>query len=231
VNLGVNSVYGVRITADNVSFGLPEEGFQISGSNFYALRIDSSHVRVSGDIASGTGSGFVIVGSDNELDADVAINGSGAGFEFDGSNNSVNKCVASGNGSGFLVSVNGLLVPATGITFTNDIAVGNGAGFNIFGTAVLTSDSAIDNWEVGVVLRAGAAATISNSNVFGNATLQPSNCGLQNFSGAATVVSKTYWGAATGPGADPADAICDFNGSATTTSSLQTTTYPITFTP
>jgi hypothetical protein len=44
------------------------------------------------------------------------------------------------------------------------------------------------------------------------------NCGMLNNSNGALVATNNYWGAATGPGADPADQICNGFGSSTTTS-------------
>ena len=43
-------------------------------------------------------------------------------------------------------------------------------------------------------------------------------CGLENLGNPALAAAGNYWGAATGPGADPADAICNlFNGTTITT--------------
>ena len=48
-----------------------------------------------------------------------------------------------------------------------------------------------------------------------------SNCGVRNFSGTLNA-SANYWGAPTGPGADPADTACDFDGATTVTTPFLT---------
>jgi len=174
--------------------------------------------RFVGTIVSGTESGFYVVGSNNKLDNDLSINGSGAGFNIVGSYNSVVNSLSSGGGAGFQVTG-----PGIGNTFTNDVASGNQVGFNIFAPADISAVALIGNWEAGIAIRTGGQATVRNSNIFGNGTVQPSNCGIENYSGTAATASKIYWGARTGPGPDPADAVCDYNGSTTTVPSIQAT--------
>jgi len=223
-------VYGVHITADNATFGLPDQGFEISGSNYYSLRVDSSHVSISGNITSGPGAGFLVSGPDNELDSDIAKNDSD-GFIVAESNNTLTNCLASGSkGFGFVVDRNAQRVPPTGITLRHDIATGNQQGFNIFGSATLSSVSAIDNAGGGIVLRVAANVTVSNSNIFGNGVLAQ-NCGVLNQSGLSTVVSNVFWGAANGPGAEPADAVCDLDGSSTTVPSVAAKAFRTSFDP
>ena len=52
----------------------------------------------------------------------------------------------------------------------------------------------------------GRDATITDNNIFGNGTTG-SNCGLLNVSGTVLTAPNNFWGAASGPGPDPADAI------------------------
>jgi hypothetical protein len=58
---------------------------------------------------------------------------------------------------------------------------------------------------VGIVVF-GQDATMTDNNIFGNGTTG-SNCGVLNISGIALTVPNNFWGAASGPGLDPADAI------------------------
>ncbi len=55
----------------------------------------------------------------------------------------------------------------------------------------------------------GTGAIIGN-NLFGtfDSGFAPSNCGLRNVFGDSVDASRNYWGAADGPGADPADDVC-----------------------
>jgi len=223
-------VYGVRITADNAVFGLPQQGFEISGSNYFAARIDGSHTSFSGNVINGPESGVQVVGSYNKLDNNLALTGAGAAFDIYGSYNSVTNSLASGGGAGFQVNVLGTS-PGIGNTFTNDISTGNAIGFNLFGPAVLSNVDAINNYEAGITVRQAGQVTVNNSNIFGNGTISGLNCGIENFTGSTSTVIKSYWGAATGPGAEPADVTCDYNGSVTTVPSFSSTSYAVAFKP
>jgi hypothetical protein len=103
----------------------------------------------------------------------------------------------------------------TGVLLSRDVSIGNQQGFNILGSATLTKVTAVGNLGGGIVLRAAANVTVANSNIFGNATTA-GNCGVINQSDTNTVaVSNSFWGAPTGPGPAPANAVCDDEGSTT----------------
>jgi|SRR5882724_539360 len=68
-------------------------------------------------------------------------------------------------------------------------------------------DSTTGNEGIGIVVSGrDATLTITDNNIFGNGTLR-SNCGLLNVSGIVLMAPNNFWGAASGPGPDPADAI------------------------
>ena len=72
-------------------------------------------------------------------------------------------------------------------------------------------------------------ATITQNNIFGNGTLG-SNCGLLNLSGAVLSAPHNFWGAASGPGPDPADAVgagCGGNPDPTLVAPVATTPFTI----
>jgi len=48
------------------------------------------------------------------------------------------------------------------------------------------------------------------------------NCGVSNFSGTTLHAANNFWGAATGPGADPADTVCNSEGSSAVTTPFLT---------
>jgi parallel beta-helix repeat protein len=222
-------IHAVRITADHAVFGLPQQGFQISGSNYFAVRLDASHATLSGNIASGSESGFYVTGSYNKLDNDLSINGSGAGFNITGSYNTIVNSLASGGGAGFQVSAD--TGPGIGNAFTNDISSGNVVGFNLFAPVVISGSEAIGNWESAVAIRGNGPVTVNNSNFFGNGTQTATNCAIENFTGAAATINKSYWGAATGPGAEPADRVCDYVANVTKVPTFQSTSYAISYKP
>ena len=90
---------------------------------------------------------------------------------------------------------------------------------------VLARNSLIGNQRFGIMLQPGPGlpvrTTIRENNFIGNALGIPPeffgpNCGLANFTGQTINAANSYWGAPTGPGADPADVACG-NDPVTTT--------------
>jgi Protein of unknown function (DUF1565) len=109
-----------------------------------------------------------------------------------------------------------------------NVASDNYIGFEFesgFGNTMI-ADSVLANSYAGVKIDADHALTsISRSNIFG-APNQGGNCGIDNEAGTVTA-TYNFWGASTGPGADPADDACNFdsNGSIITTP-FATTRFP-----
>src|SRR5262249_32048379 len=66
-------------------------------------------------------------------------------------------------------------------------------------------NAVIGNGGYGIVV-SSQDATITENNIFGNGTFG-SNCGLLNGTGTVPMASNNFWGAARGPGPDPADAV------------------------
>jgi hypothetical protein len=65
---------------------------------------------------------------------------------------------------------------------------------------------------------------LQGNNVFGNET-----CGI-DYIGSSSVSAafpNNYWGAATGPGGDPADELCNFTGATITTAPFATKPFDI----
>jgi len=80
-------------------------------------------------------------------------------------------------------------------------------------------------WARELCSRTVQASGLHGNNIFGNAVatlsiagLVEPNCGILNASGNSPQATDNFWGAVTGPGADPADTVggaCDQNGSST----------------
>lgn len=100
------------------------------------------------------------------------------------------------------------LTAGTPFTLIGNVAIlSGGDGFLLGGGSdhLLEDNTAIQNLGAGIYLGGvGTGVTVTGGNLYGNG----GNCGLNNSSGSAVVTSGIYWGASTGPGADPADAIC-----------------------
>lgn len=84
----------------------------------------------------------------------------------------------------------------------------------------LYRNSLIGNTRFGISLTGGPVRpVVRENNFFGNSVSSDEygkNCGLANFTGATLNAVNSYWGAATGPGAEPADVACG-NDPVTTT--------------
>jgi hypothetical protein len=206
-------IVAVRITANGVVFGRSAHGFTLTGSQRNdGLAIGAATgVIVTGNISSRNAGGFAIGGTGNVIKHNIAVGIDGHGFEINGTAHTVWKNAAMGTGDGFLVH-------GSGHVLTDNVSTGNNAGFSLFGNANLNHNSAIGNVHVGIRLEPGSQGTVRHCNIFGNGDRISSfsalqyNCGLLNRSGQPIIATGNFWGTASGPGADPADAVCDVDG-------------------
>lgn len=91
---------------------------------------------------------------------------------------------------------------------------------------VLLRNSAISNHLSGIAIASGSqfggptsGIRIEQTNIYGNNAFSDSgfpNCGIQNNSATRVVATNNFWGAATGPGPDPADMVCNLSPTSTT---------------
>ena len=99
------------------------------------------------------------------------------------------------------------------VQFTKNVASGN-RSFGLFGSGSVLEirrNSFLGNGGPGISLSGHSTVTdIIDNNIFGNGS-----CGLQNFTATLVTASGNFWGAATGPGSDPADAVCNDASSTT----------------
>jgi nitrous oxidase accessory protein NosD len=104
------------------------------------------------------------------------------------------------------------LAAGTTLLLTDNVSMGSAvAGFLIVGGSdhVLDGNSAIDNDAVGIQLGSvGTGVSVIGGNLYGNGG-SGSNCGLTNSSANLVQTSDIFWGDPSGPGVDPADAVCD----------------------
>jgi parallel beta-helix repeat protein len=210
--------------------------------------IDGSEHLVNGNLSVNNHGGFIINGSGHRIVENLAAENGGAGYLILGNNHVVRRNVANNSGGdGFGVggtdsTIEDNLAGASGDGFgfsgTNHLVRGNVASGNLqFGFKIgaspggitLTRNAARGNLEGGVYL--SAVATVTNNDLYGNndgtSTLGFTNCGLLNDTGAAVTATNNFWGAATGPGANPADDVCNTFGSTTTTAPFSATEIPV----
>jgi len=208
--LRIQNATGVKV-AGNVALSNAIAGFTIFGGSGHML---------TGNLASGNGdAGFSLddFGAGHILTGNLAIANASLGFTFGGTGHLLTGNMASAN------TMNGFNFSGTGHQLRGNVAAGNAVdGFLVTDTTgILLSANAIHgNGRRGIRLSNNGTATISGNNIYGN---DPTGiwCGLLNGSGNAIVAENNFWGAATGPGADPADDVCNTGaGSSTTTAPL-----------
>jgi hypothetical protein len=102
------------------------------------------------------------------------------------------------------------------VRLTDNVSTGNIFGYSLFGDADLDHNSAIGNTSGGIrVEQSSNTVRISRSNIFGSGDsnqvlaqgIPRANCGVINRSGQPITATDNFWGAATGPGDDPADSL------------------------
>jgi hypothetical protein len=199
----------VRIDASNVEFGRPGLGFLVSGSTgFGGLWVAASNnVKVAGNIAMANAVGFRIEGGFALVEHNLAVGnfatvgGSGLGFTLAGSGTIARNDAATGQEIGFQLN--------TGSTLIDSVSSGNETGVEIRSTSRLTNSTITGNRTVGIFVISGVPPiVIRRNNIFGNGTRVGDNCGLFNNTNDRLDATMNFWGAASGPGADPADQVC-----------------------
>jgi hypothetical protein len=119
-------------------------------------------------------------------------------------------------------NVQGALIGGDGATFRRNF-VGNSHREGVFlsgRVAAFLDNSAIGNRGPGVTVT-GPVTQFSRNNIYGNGTSEvsvngvPPNCGLNQGSRTRLNAPNNFWGAPTGPGPDPADAVCNLPDSTT----------------
>jgi parallel beta-helix repeat protein len=204
VSLGATS--SAAVVRENRIFGPTSNGVQIDGSGH----------RVQRNMIQGTAFGISSVGAPagvhlvenvvSSLSLGYSLN-VGSGWVL--TRNAAIDCPA----PGFYLSA------GTAFTLTGNVAIGNAsAGILLQGGSdhTLVDNTAIDTAGSGggiLLSSVGTGVTISGGNLYGNSD----NCGLSNSSANPVTADGVYWGAATGPGLDPADNVCGNTAAVTVT--------------
>lgn len=215
-NVAVNT--NVRIIAQNAEFGKPGGGFMVTATgsaNGDGLVIDSADVAVRGNQVIGEMEGAL----NGKVGILVPTAVSGVliqGNQVVGWNEGIHS-----NGLGTIIRKNKVALNHSGIdveesaVVVGNVSVDNSLGIELNDTASAVGNAAIGNHD-GLSLNSSfSGGPIEKNNWFGNFG-GISNCGLRSFTSSDVLAARNYWGAATGPGPDPADALCE-NGSGTTT--------------
>jgi len=227
----------VRIQASGVTFGNTKKGFTLVGGADFGVVLDdgTADVSVGGNLVTDTNlEAFSISGSEHSVAGNIANANGGEGFVVDGPGHSLKGNLASGNeDNGFRLAFTssdvslvgnastgngdaGFRVTGTDHSLTGNVASGNQEqGFRVFETGhVLKDNAAVGNRRSGIVFENAATGSAKRSNLYGN-DVDFENCGLLNQSNSTVDATSSFWGAAGGPGDEPADAACSEPGSTT----------------
>jgi hypothetical protein len=211
------SIDVVAITANNVVFGKKKKGFSlVNGSAGLSIATATTGVQVTGNQAGqNTGAGFELDGDDAVVTGNQAAANAFSGFSVRGTGHKLVGNLAAGN------VPHGFAIFGSDHQLTGNLATDNSLGFSIntpaTGNIHLTGSEAVGNSGPGIDIASGTTGvmTVNKGNIFGNDS-GGANCGLSNSSGTTVDAKNNFWGAAAGPGVDPADKICG-SGSATFT--------------
>ena len=219
--------FGVRMESTDGVLGRSGRGFTIRGAGSTGVEVRGSRNRVEGNLATQNGNfGFRVMSSDAVLVGNTAVGnplsgifvssgpgatlignrsfGSQTGFLVLADESTLTGNVASGN------SGNGFHLSGSGHRFERNVANGNGEA-GLFVQNAASAESIVGNAFVGNggpgLRLIGPVSEISRNNIFGN---DPSgNCGVLNQTDLVVQMTKNFWGAASGPGANPADDVCN----------------------
>jgi len=208
-NQSVNNTDGFLLSSDSSNHTLQQNeardnyvGFSVSGSGHQLTKNTATDNLSSGFTGDASCVGVT-------LDKNVAARNSQYGFDLEGGSG----YVLTGNLAGHNFDSGFILAGGNQYILSHNAAVGNySIGFHLFGGTghQLMRTAVLGNRDVGILLDTGGTVLISQSNIEGNGTPfnVAFNCGVLNNANATVMAKNNFWGAATGPGADPADAVC-----------------------
>jgi parallel beta-helix repeat protein len=227
---GIDGTYARNMAAMNGGIGfvfilassltLTDSIARDNGGHGFRL-VGGSGLEVTNNGAHGNdGQGFDVSGTPGSTYKTNAATGNGGhGFKLTSDDIAVVDNVASGSHAGIF------LAGGTGVVVTGNTLTDNDDGFlhtASEGVVEVRRNTFVGNRQDGVDTAHGGI-TLTQNNIAGNGS-----CGLRHSSGGQLVAKQNVWGAASGPGADPADTVCNaLNGSSTVLSPVATKPFSI----
>jgi parallel beta-helix repeat protein len=205
--------FAAVILANNSRFGLPHRGFTLINATSASVAVAlAANVAISGNIsrvADRASSGFQIESGENiRVTGNLARDGNyGFYVSVDVKDVKFTDNVSVSNEFGFQTS------SAHPVLLRRNVAIGNDIGFVLFGGShILRRNSVIGNRDYGIYVGGPEAPLITHNNIFGNNNVPREgdiNCGILNVGNPNIDATNNFWGAPTGPGANPADEACN----------------------
>lgn len=199
-----------------VCLGVPGSVFGAYGKGFSVESPESayagvfSNMQAAGSVVAGSqvhcvsnGTyGIVMTHDDAQLLSSRAEGGCYLGFLVNGAG-----AVIKGNAA--MRNIAGFALAGDGAVLNSNVSTGNYYGMLLSATNfTVTRASVMDNVGYGIQTGMGTSGSITGSNIVGNGTdIGTPNCGVEA-GGSAVTMDGNWWGAASGPGSDPADSVC-----------------------
>jgi parallel beta helix pectate lyase-like protein len=207
-----NTALAVVAGGGGATIGGTQNGFTVRSADGVGIFLDQTApgVKLVGNVAQENGGdGISVVSMGARLTGNRAFRNDGDGISILNSGVVVTGSVSSRNGEdGFLV------IESDAVRIEKSIATGNLIGFAAAAaTFELKSVSVLGNVQMGIYMTDGSGA-INGSTIMGNGA-GAANCGLSIDTTGDLDATGNYWGAATGPGSDPADDVCFTAGNLT----------------
>lgn len=230
---GRDLLYTVALDS-GAELGRPKQGFTIVGGEAAGVIVRGNDVRIAGNIVTANEAhGIILDVGIGAVVADNTIAGNGklglfAKPEIDDARIERNHIVGNGHAGdgGGIESHGSLLVRGNVITAStgdgivvaagvasilgNRVTGNDGSGVVVEATAItsITGNALTGNTKFGVQLLPNAAAVVNENDIYGNDP-HGLNCGILNATSMTIEGIRNFWGAASGPGAHPADATCN----------------------
>lgn len=251
IDVGGGNRAAIRFTASGARLGRPKKGFTIidSTSSGVTMAADVSGITIEGNLVLDTANAIVTAGLGGHVvqgnviaagafgvglggeangtvaRANLAVANTGDGFGAGGAGNQrFEGNVALGNDFGFSAQLYDQATVVGGAAIGNRQGVFGGSGntYGLSGLAVLA------NVETGVHNQSTASMSVSGSNFVGNGAknFNGGNCGTVTENPPLTATND-FFGSASGPGADPADRVCDGGGGVTTADPFATKPFKV----
>lgn len=193
---------GVAIEAGGAVFGQRGRGFTVRDGLEVGIKVTAtSGATIAGNFVTEIPLyGIETGGSGHRLEDNRVSGNSATNIRIDSSATALARNVAAS-------AVVGIGIVGEGVTLSDDVIAGNATGIQILGEATLERVAVLGNSIVGIYVE-DSALTLRGGRVVGNGV--SNNCGIVLDQPTASLDASGAWfGAATGPGDDPADAICE----------------------
>jgi hypothetical protein len=219
-----------NVLVNGGEFGRPGKGFLITNTKRHlgdGLVINGSNVKVRGNQVLATlvypftgqqpfphsGISAPLVGGPILIEGNQVMGQWSFGIHARGADKTVRKNQVSVNtGYGLYAQV--------GAVVSGNIVIATGTGINLEGEARAVGNAVYGNtFGIGAEDVDGRQPVIERNNIVSN-----TYCGVSNQDVPALNAKNNYWGAASGPGADPADQVCNEDAAATTVTTPFATT-------